>query len=417
MITLFGSAVVGTFVARYLGPSRFGLLNYGLAIYALFNTISNLGLDFLVVRDIALNEEHEPHILGTAFVLKMAASVLTTVSAVVAARILEPHGTILLEIVALTSVAAISQAFDVVDFFFQARTQSRYSVTARISVFVAASIARLSAVLLHAPLIAFAWIAAIEILTIELALAASYAWVRRPWPRWKWHSPLARTFMSESWPLLVASLMITIYMRTDQIILGKMASPEVVGQYSVAVRLSQIWYAIPTIVCASVMPRILKSYASDRPKYYARLERLYESMILLGVVVAIGTQLAGPFVVKLLFGQQFAPAATILSIHIWTGVFVGVGVVSGQQLVQEHITINAMYRTVVGATVNVILNILLIPRWGGVGSALATLAAQASAAYFADLIFPRTHYIFRMKTKAYLRFWMLPRLLYQGSPS
>src|ERR1700740_831925 len=90
VLRMFGAVVVGTAVARYLGPSQFGLLNYGLAIYALFNTVSNIGLDFLVVRDVALDENREPQILGTAFVLKGLASVLTTLGAIVATRLLEP---------------------------------------------------------------------------------------------------------------------------------------------------------------------------------------------------------------------------------------------------------------------------------------------------------------------------------------
>jgi PST family polysaccharide transporter len=413
ILRLFGGVVVSTVVARYLGPSGFGLLNYGLAIYALFNVVSNLGLDFLVVRDVALREDREPQILGTAFVMKAAASVITTLAAIVAARLLEPQNTTLLDIVALMSIASISQAFDVVDYFFQARTQSRYSVMARISVFFAASLARVVAVFLHAPLLAFAWIGALEVLFSEIGLGISYLRFRRPLPRWKWHRLVARTFLSESWPLLVSSMMIMVYMRTDQILLGKMASTAVVGQYTVAVRLSEIWYSIPTIICVSVMPKLLKGLETDARKYYARLERLYESMILLSVAVAICAQFAGPLIVRLLFGRQFAPAAAILSVNIWTGVFVFVGVVGGQQIIQEKITISSMYKTIAGAVVNIVLNLLWIPRWGGMGSAMATLAAQCVATYLGDLIHPGTRHIFRIKTRAYLRFWMLPWLLYQ----
>ena len=101
----FGAVVVGMLVARYLGPSKFGLLNYGIAIYGLFNVISNLGLDSLVVRDITLDESGEHLILGSGFWLKAAASVVTTVVAIIAAKLLEPRNTVLIEIVALMSVA------------------------------------------------------------------------------------------------------------------------------------------------------------------------------------------------------------------------------------------------------------------------------------------------------------------------
>ncbi len=413
IVRLFGAVVVSSAVARYLGPGNFGLLNYGLAIFGLFNAASNLGLDFLVVREVALGHEREPHILGTAFVLKAAASVATTLGAILCTRILEPHNRLLLEIVAVMSIAAISQAFDVIDFCFQARTQSRYTVMARTSVFVVASLARFVAVFLHVQLIIFAWIGAIEIVVSELALATSYLRFRKPMPRWKWKLPVARGFLAESWPLLISSVMIMIYMRTDQVMLGKLASAVVVGQYSVAVRLSEIWYGIPIVICVSVMPRLLKSMEADPARYYARLERLYEGMILLGILVGLTTQLAGPLVVRILFGRQFAPAASILSVHIWTGIFVSVGVVSGQQIIQERLTTTAMYRTVAGAIVNVALNFLWIPRWGGLGSAMATLTAYSVASYFADVIHPSTRHIFRMKTRACLHFWMPLQIVFQ----
>lgn len=415
ILRLFGGVVITTVVARYLGPAQYGLLNYGLAIYAIFNIVSNLGLDFLVVREIALKEDCEPKVLGTAFVLKAAASVVTTIIAIVVSKVLEPDNVILIEIVAIMSIAAISQAFDVIDFFFQAQTQSRYTVMARTSVFLLASVARVIAVLLHAQLMTFAWIGGFEILFSELALGASYLRFRRPLPRWKWHFPVARGFLAESWPLLVSSLMIMIYMRCDQILLGKMATTADVGQYSVAVRLSEIWYSIPTIICVSVMPRLLKGLESDPQKYYARLERLYESMILVSIIVGIATQLAGPLVVRLLFGSKFGPAARILDIHIWTGVFVSVGVVGGQQIIQEKIVISSLYKTLAGAIVNVVLNILWIPRWGTLGSATATLVAYSVSAYFADTIHPRTRHIFLIKTRAYLHFWAPIRFALQGT--
>lgn len=406
---MFGGVVVSTAVARYLGPSQFGLLNYGLAIYGLFNILSNLGLDLLVVREVALDEKQESDVLGTSFVLKGLASVVTTAAAIMATRLLEPRDRTLIVIVALMSFASIAQAFDVVDYFFQARTQSRYAVMPRNIVFIAASVARLVAVFLRLSLLWFAWIAALEVLLQEIGLAVFYLRYRKPRVRWTWKMDRAKALLKESWPLTVSSLMIMLYMRSDQVLLGKLASNAVVGEYTAAIRLSEIWYAIPMIICASVMPRLLRSKEQNRELYYARLQKLYESMVLLSVAVALGTQIAGPLVVWLLFGSHYAAASGILAVHIWTGVFVFVGSVSGQQFIQEGLTVSSMNRTMLGAVANVLLNLWWIPLWGGIGSAMATLVAQAIASYLADALDSRTRHVFRMKTRAYLCFWMLPR--------
>ena len=414
LLRMFGAVVVGMLVARYLGPSQFGLLNYGIAIYGLFNVISNLGLDALVVRDIALDENIEHVILGSSFWLKAVASVVTTIAAIITAKLLEPRNTVLIEIVALLSIASISQALDVIDFFFQAQTKSRYTVVPRNIAFVLASVARVAAVFLHLDLLAFAWIAALEILFGEVGIAISYLRFRIPLPRWNWDHGRAQSLLSESWPLLVSTLMTTIYMRSDQILLGRLASKAAIGQYSAAIRLSEIWYSIPVIICASVMPKLLKSRESNPAIYNARLQRLYESMVLISVILAVITQFLAPLVVRLLYGWQFAPAAGILRVHIWTGVFVFVGCVSGIQFVQEKLTVSTMQRTILGAILNVVLNLLWIPRWGGMGSAVATLVSYSVAAYFADAFDSRTRHIFWMKTQAYLQSWtLLYRLLRQ----
>ena len=415
IIRMFGALLVGTLVARYLGPNEYGFLNYALAIYNLFNVISNLGLDSLVVRDVALDSTQEPCILGTGFVLKAAASLLTSVAATVAAWIMDPHNHTLVLIVALVSFASISQAADVIDYFFQAHTRSRHTVIPRTATFVFASLARVIAVVLHGDLLVFAWIAALEVVVAEIGLLISYARYKASIPRWAWSFEQSKSMLSEGWPLLISSLMIGIYMRIDQVLLGKLGSMESVGNYSAAIRFSEIWYAIPVIATTSVMPRLLKTREQNPERYYARIQVFYQSMILLSLLVTVATLLLGPSMVRLLYGERFASAASILSIHIWTGIFVAVGCIGGQQYVHEKITSTVIQRTAIGAIANVVLNLLWIPHWGGVGSAMATLVAQSLGSYFADAFDKRTHHIFKMKTQAYLQFWFLPFRLLRGT--
>jgi PST family polysaccharide transporter len=412
-LRMFGAVVAGMVVARYLGPSQFGLLNYGLAIYGLFNVISNLGLDQLVIRDLALDDSGEPEILGSGFVLKAAASVITTIAAVIAAKLLEPGNTVLVEIVALMSIASISQALDVVNCFFQAKVRSRHAVVPLNVVFVFATTARIVAVFMRADLLVFAWIAALEVLFGEIGLAISYARFRLSIPRWSWNLDRAKALLRESWPLLISTLMISIYMRCDQVLLGTLTSKAAVGQYTAAIRLSEIWYSIPIIICTSVMPKLLKTREENPARYYARLQRLYESMVLVSVVVALITQFAAPLIVRILYGPQFGPATAILRVHIWAGLFVFVGSISATQFVHERLTVSIMQRSLLGAVLNVVLNLLWIPRWGGVGSAVATLISYSVAAYFADAFEARTRHVFRMKTQAYLKFWVTPFRLLQ----
>ena len=406
-----GSLLVGTMVVRYLGPTQYGAFSYAFALYGLFNIVSNLGLDMLVVSEIALTRDvaQEEAVLGTAFWLKVAASLITTAAATIYSWWAHPHDTVVTLIVAMLSVASIAQGLDVIDYFFQARTRSRLAVVPQLYVFAASNVARVLAILMRAPLLVFGLIASLEILASELALAAIYWKHHRNLFRWTFGRERAKKMLRVSWPLMIASLLVIVYMRTDQVMLGSLSTKAVVGQYASASRLSEIWYAIPALICSSVMPRLLKRKADEPALYYSRLQRTYDIMVALSVALALLTTLFGKYVVLLLFGSAYLPAVAILRVHIWTGPFVFLGVTSGMQLVHENLTKISLQRSIVGALANVGLNFLLIPYFGGIGSAVATLITQAITSYLLDATNRSTRHIFWMKTRAIFGLWMFRR--------
>ena len=408
LLRMGGSLVVGTMVVRYLGPARYGAFSYAFAIYGLFNIVSNLGLDVLVVSEIALTENvaSEEQVLGTAFWLKIIASVGTTLAAIAYACFAHSGDTAVILIVAMLSVASISQGLDVVDFFFQAKTRSRLTVLPQLLIFLLSNIARVAAVFCRASLLMFGFIAALEILGTEIALALVYSFHHRNLSKWRFRKEKSIAMLKASWPLLIASLLVIVYMRTDQIVLGNLTTKAVVGQYASASRLSEIWYAIPSLICTSVMPRLLKRKQAEPEVYYDRLQRLYDMMIGISVALALAVTLLGKYVILLLFGAAYLPAADILRVHIWTGPFVFIGVTSGMQLVHEGLTKISLQRSIFGAIANVVLNYMLVPRFGGVGSAVATLITQAAVSYLLDGFNKSTRHIFRMKTRALFGVWL-----------
>ena len=408
LLRMGGSLVVGTMVVRYLGPTQYGTFSYAFAIYGLFNILSNLGLDVLVVSEIAVTTSTalEEQVLGTAFWLKSAASVLTTMAAVLYAWVVHPGDTAAILIVAMLSVASISQGLDVIDFYFQAKTRSKLTVLPQLLVFFLSNIARVVGVLCKSSLLVFGFIASLEILGTEVALAAVYYYHRPKHSRWRFGKEKSVAMLKASWPLLIASLLVIVYMRTDQIILGNLSTKAVVGQYASASRLSEIWYAIPALVCTSVMPRLLRRKEAEPEVYYGRLQRLYDLMLAVSVTLALAVTLFGKYIVLLLFGAAYLPAVDILRVHIWTGPFVFIGVISGMQLVHEGLTKISLQRSIFGAVANVVLNYLLVPYFGGVGSAIATLITQALVSYLLDAFNQSTRHIFWMKTRAIFCAWI-----------
>ncbi|MEX2488544.1 MAG: polysaccharide biosynthesis C-terminal domain-containing protein, partial [Pseudomonadales bacterium] len=123
-------------------------------------------------------------------------------------------------------------------------------------------------------------------------------------------------------------------------------------------------------------------------------------MVWLSVGVALPMTFLSTPIVTLLFGDAFAASGAVLAIHIWASVFVFLGVASSKWFLAENRQILSFQRTIMGAIVNVILNVLLIPEFGPIGAAVATVASYAVAAFIFDAAQRETRKMFWMKIKA-----------------
>ena len=187
---------------------------------------------------------------------------------------------------------------------------------------------------------------------------------------------------------MFTAVMISLYMQID-IVMLKPLGAKAVGIYSAAARISEAWYFIPVAIVTSVMPAIIQARKTDQNRYIKRLQNLYDLLVAISLPVALIISISANFIINLLYGDQYQGAGLMLSIHIWSGIFVFLGSASSQYLLAEGYTLISFKRTALGAVVNILLNIWLIPIYGGVGSAVATLIAYFTAA-FSILLFQQT---------------------------
>jgi len=223
---------------------------------------------------------------------------------------------------------------------------------------------------------------------------------------------LTRTqiLLRDSWPLLLSSIAVVVYMKIDQIMLGQMVGDEAVGIYSAAVRVSEVWYFIPTTIVASVFPAILNARSRSKEEYYKKMQQLFDLMLLLSICIALPMTFLSESVVRILFGEAYLAASTVLTIHIWTSIFVFLGVVSSKWFIAEDKQILSLQRTIIGALFNIFLNFLLIPQLGMFGAAFSTLLAQFIVGLLSDIFQKETRSIFIMKIKSFNLFSSIKRM-------
>ncbi|MCP5459190.1 MAG: flippase [Gammaproteobacteria bacterium] len=378
--------LVGAWVARYLGPNQFGELAYALAFVAFFQTVSKLGLDSVVIRDLAKDPNAASITLGTVFRLRLVMGFTVWAVAIGAMALLRPGDATSLLLVAIVAGTVVFQAADTIDLWFQSCTQSKRTVMAKTGSTILVTLIRVILILAKAPLIAFA-----AVMVTEAALTAlGLFWVYNRYPTrasWSWNTRRARQLVRESWPFLLSSISVIIYMRIDQIMLREMVGEYELGIYSAALPLSTVWYFIPMAISSSVGPMIARAKNSSEIIYNAHLERLFSLMWWYSLPLCLCIAMLSEQLITCLYGPAYSASAVVLAVHVFANVPVALGVAQSQWIVNEGHSTFALYRTQLGMISNVLLNLILIPTHGAVGAAVATVIGQIMAAILSNLFF------------------------------
>ena len=391
---------VGIWVARYLGPEQFGLFSYAQSFVGLFMALATLGLDGIIVRELVKDRRKRDALLGTAFTLKLIGAFVVLLVLVFTVNIISTDAQTKLLIIVIAS-ATIFQSMNVVDFYFQSKVLSRYVAFANAFTLLISSAVKIWLIVNDAPLIAFAWVVLFDSAILSLGYMYFYLKMGNRIKQWIFDKDLAKSLLKDSWPLILAGIVISIYMKIDQVMIKEMLDVEAVGQYAAAARLSEAWYFIPGVLSTSLFPAMIAAKNLNKTLYLARLQRLYDLMVWLAVAIALPITFLGEYIVNIFYGEAYNMASTVLIIHVWSGVFVSLGLVFGKYLTNEGLTKIALRRSVLGMFVNVTLNYLLIPFYGIEGAAIATLCGQIVANYVYDFFDASLHLQLKMKTKSF----------------
>lgn len=370
--------VVGVLLARYLGPEEFGLYNYAVAFVLLFSAIAKLGLDSIVVRDIVRDPSCKDETLGTAFFLKLIAGAGTFLLAVGTIYLLRPEDTLTAWLVAITAAGMIFQAFDTIDFWFQSQVQSKYTVLAKSGSFLLVSLFKIFLIQMRAPIIAFAWAGLAELFLGAAGLAIIYQTKAGKMGLWRKSFSRAKALLRDSCPLILSGMAVVIYMRIDQVMLGELASGREVGNYSVAVRLVEACYFIPTQITASLFPSIINS-KKNTLIYESRIQNLYDFMIWMGLISALLLSGFSGKIITFLFGDEYNGAVAVLPLQAWMSASVFFGIARTKWLIAEGHVKEILHIQVVAVSLNICANFILIPMYGAVGASLASLATASGA--------------------------------------
>lgn len=401
---------VGVWVARYLGPDRFGSLNFALAFVALIGTMTSLGLEGIIVRELIDSPKDAHEILGTSLAIRGLGAFIGVVVSIAVLKLIQPGDPEALLLVGILSLTLVFQAFDTIDSFFQSQVRSKITVWAKNGAFLTFAAVRVFLIFAKAPLWAFAAATSGEIALGAAGLMLGYRLSGGRMVGWQTSKRRAVHLLQQSWPIIFSGMAVMVYMRLDMVMLKIMQGDAAVGLYSAATKISEVWYFIPMAIVSSVSPAIMK-VKDDEVLFNLRVRKLFSFMTQSALIIGSIVALASHAIIHLLYSNSYSGAAPVLAVHVWASVFVFLGVAQSPWDYSMHLTKLSLYRTVTGAVINIAMNLVLIPRYSAMGAAIATVVSYAISGVFTNALSSRTRPVFILQMQSFIpsKFWDLSK--------
>ncbi len=367
--------------ARMLGTGDYGIFSYALGLVSIFSVFADLGLSPLLTRELAKKipegRAYAASIIGTKFALLALSFLAVIVFAPFASDI--PAANPLLPLVALLVT------FDALRSFGNAiiRSENRMEREARLSFGTEIATAILGVlVLVFAPSVTnlvLAYLvgsgagAIVMFMGLRNYFRGLFVSISRK------HALVA---LRGALPYSAIGILGGLMTNIDIFFLGRFMDANAVGLYAAALRPVMLIYLLPTFLTIAVFPQMNTYVATgNNGALRSLVERGLIAACALAIPISIGGLVAGGSFVHNIFGAEYAGATLPFKILIMTVVPVFGNMILGHVLFSKDTRRAPIKASVTGLVVNVVLDLILIPRFGLAGSAIATLIAQISMSY------------------------------------
>ena len=362
-------------VSRQLGPALFGVFSFLTVVVVSANCFSNLGLDTWMVREVTKTPSQGKLYLANILGLKIGTSLVTLVLVFLVFRMTDlPQVTL-----NLLWILSISLLFNTIsqtlwhygDCF---KEFVYHSVLWAASNIIKAGLG-VTLVLLFHELEPLVW----GVVVAEaISLILSFCVVRRRFGLFapEFQFSVWKDFMVRSAPIAMGMIFSVLYFRLDIVMLQLMTEDKVVGFYSAAYKLFEVAVVLPHSFMLVLFPTLVEEYHSDRSQFKDRFKKALTMYSLIGGSIALALWVFSQGIITLMYGDTFLPSISVLD--ILSGVILlffinfllsNILIISGRERINT-------WNLVAATVLNVILNLALIPLYGAIGAAWATLFCE-----------------------------------------
>lgn len=385
VIQMILSLFVGIITARYLGPSNYGLISYGSAYVSFFSSLCSLGINSVIIKNFIDNPEEQGETIGSALVMRLISSFLSILMIIGIVSILDRDEPTTIIVVALCSLGLLFNIFETFNFWFQYQYKSKITAIATLIAYILTSVYKIVLLILNKDVLWFAFSTTLDYIVVAIVLLIFYK--KYGGAKLSFSRKKSKDLLRISYHFILSSMMVAIYGQTDKLMLKQMLNEEIVGFYTIATAVCTMWTFVLQAIIDSMYPTILDLKFKNQEQYEKKNRQLYAITFYVSCFVSILFTLLGDFVIRILYGTEYLPAADMLKVITWYTAFSYLGVARNAWIVSEGHQRYLKYMYICAAVLNVILNLIFIPLWGGVGAAAASLITQVFTSMILPLLF------------------------------
>ncbi|KZX12582.1 flippase [Methanobrevibacter curvatus] len=359
-------------IARYLGVGEFGIVNFSISFAGIISIAMDFGISIYTVRTLSRKPQITSRFLGVTIPLKI---ILSTCAMMVSFLILLIMNSDALTIEVCLIIVLQNAFIGMVNLFngvFQAHEKMKYQAIGTIinSLFLLLGVLVSIYFNLGIVGVVISYLVASIISVVYGFIKANRKIVS---PKFEINTKYWKKIIILSSSFGLTAIFTSIYSLIDSVMLFNMIGNDAVGLYSAAFKIVAVFLTIYGVYSSVVFPFMSKFFKDSKTQLKISYRKSIKYLLLLIFPVAIALQFYSSPIISLIYGNSYEESATILNILIWSVVFIFINGSSTALLNSSFLEKNVLKINVFACMVNVILNLILIPKYSSIGASFATI--------------------------------------------
>lgn len=381
IVVKLGSSLLFILIGRILGPTDAGIFNLGITFFTIILALSDVGLQELFVREVAPRREESGRYLINYLAMRIVLVIIGYAILFLLISFLLPYQPETESVILILGLAVLPEALFAL---FQALFVAHERLLIPTLAAVVNSTFKLGVgfwlLTNDYPVTTIAWVMPIGSLLSLLIFLPGFIRLFRHLPQ-KISSRLDFAFSLSQLRympgFILISTFLTLDFQLDAFLISLYLSETDIGWYGAAQTIVLGFWMMATAFRTTLYPLMARAHQEAPQKLPIIYRRAHQYLLLVALPIAAGITLLARPIVRLVYADAFEATVPALQIMIWAVVFAFVNVPNARLVLVRNRQKQAGWMTGISMIVNVVLNLLLIPRFGIVGAAAARTTATA----------------------------------------